>query len=262
MPKQCPSCAKPATGPFCSHCGAAVAAERACAECSALLKPGVRFCNECGAPAGEAAPPPTSTPEPAGKGSGAPVAWIVSGAAIAALLLVVLIPRFQGEPAGPAAMAPPPATAPMAGPQGIDLSSMSPREAADRLFDRVMRTAAQGDTADALVFVPMALNAYEAVPEMDADAHYHVATLHLLQGEPTAAREAAQRILADDPNHLFGLYTAAQAEDQLGNTAGSLELYRRFLESYPTEITRELPEYSAHAPAIPEMRAEAQAAVR
>jgi hypothetical protein len=261
MPKECPTCGKPATGRFCSECGAPVAAEGTCAECSAPLKPGVRFCNECGAPADGTSAPPRTPPEPAGRGSGAPIAWIVTGVAIAALLLVVLIPRFQSEPSA-SGMAPPPAAGPMAGPQSVDLSSMSPREAADRLFDRVMRTAAQGDTADALVFVPMALNAYEAVPDMDADAHYHVATLHLLQGEASAAREAARRILDDDPGHLFGLYTAAQAEEQLGNREGAVELYRRFLESYPTEIARELPEYTAHAPAIPEMRAEAQAAVR
>jgi hypothetical protein len=266
MAKTCSSCGKDVAGRFCSHCGTAVRGGSVqCGECAAELKPGAKFCNQCGAPADTAARPAASTAS-AERGGGAPIAWVVTGVAVVALLAAVLVPRFRSDAptAANATFAPAGGMAanPAAGPQGIDLSSMTPREAADRLFDRVMRIASQGDTASALSFVPMALNAYEVVADMDADAHYHVATLHLLNGDAEQARSASDRILADDPNHLFGLYTAAQSEQMRGNEAGARDLYRRFLEQYPTEVTRDLPEYTAHAPAIPEMRAEAQAAVR
>lgn len=193
--------------------------------------------------------------------------WAVAVVAVVALLGVVLVPRFRDQtpesvaftPAAAGMMATPGSTQ---SPQGVDLASMTPREAADRLFDRVMRTASQGDSAGARSFVPMALDAYGMLDELDADAQYHLGVLHLLNGNPAGARAAADAILATDPNHLFGLFTAAQAAQRAGNPAEAQSLFRRFLDAYPTELTRELPEYTAHAQAFPEMRAEAQTTVR
>lgn len=149
--------------------------------------------------------------------------------------------------------------APGTGMGGVDLASMSPREAADRLFDRVMRTVSTGDSAQARMFLPMALDAYRMAGDLDADARYHLGVLHLLNGDPAAARAEADAVLSTDPSHLFGLFVAAQAEQDLGNPDAARTLYRRFQEVYPTEVERSLPEYQAHMQALPGMRAEAQA---
>jgi tetratricopeptide (TPR) repeat protein len=263
MSKVCPACTKPASGRFCSHCGTTLTRTAACAECSAALKPGVRFCNSCGAPAEAPAETAAATAAaaPAAAGGGqAP--WIIAAVAVVALLGVVLLPRFRDDTAASPAFAPAmagPTVGPTAGPQGIDLASMTPQERADRLYDRIMRTLSTGDTVQALGFLPMALDAYAQVPTLDADARYHLATLHLLNGDPAAARLRSDQILATDPNHLFGLFTAAQAADRQGNRAEARALFQRFLDNYATEITRDLPEYAAHSPAFPEMRSEAQA---
>jgi hypothetical protein len=152
-----------------------------------------------------------------------------------------------------------------AGPTGdaraVDLSSMSPREAADRLFNRVMQNVSAGDTAQARTFLPMAVAAYGRVEPLDTDGRYHLAVLHLVGDNPRSARAEADSILAAEPRHLFGLFTAAQAEGALGNPTESRGLYQRFLDAYEVERQRELPEYQDHAQALPPMRAEAQKAI-
>jgi hypothetical protein len=259
----CPSCTQPVSGRFCSHCGAAAATDASCRGCSAPLPAGARFCNTCGAGVNAPADAATVGSAPASATSRAP--WAVAAVAVVALIAVAIWPRGDGT-AGPAGVTPPVASGLAAGgaggPGGIDLASMSAREAADRLFDRIMRSAAAGDSAEARRFVPMGLGAYERVEEMDLDAHYHVGVLQLLAGDAAAARAAADVILAAEPNHLFGLFTAAQAAQMLGREAEARSFFQRFLDRYPTEIVRDLQEYSAHAPALPEMRAEAQRAVQ
>ena len=142
--------------------------------------------------------------------------------------------------------------------RAVDLASMTPHQAAERLFNRVMRALSAGDTAQARTFVPMALAAYQRVPDLDIDARYHLGTLHLLAEDPTAARAEADTILTADPNHLFGLFVAAQAEQAQGDQAAARELYQRFLEVYPAEAQRGLAEYQAHQSALDGMRADAE----
>lgn len=256
MTQICLSCERPVSGRFCSHCGTPATSDATCRACAAALAPGARFCNMCGEPIGAAA---TEAGAAAPRSASSPWPWVVTAVAVLALLVAVLLPRFRGDTAQAVSFAP--AAAGMGGAGGVDLAAMTPREAADRLFDRIMRAASAGDTAQALQFVPMALDAYERV-EPDADARYHVGVLHLLAGDPAAARAQAEAILADAPTHLFGLFTAAQAARAAGDTRAALDFYQRFLEHYPAEIARDLPEYSAHAAGFPEMRAEAQAFVQ
>jgi glucose-6-phosphate isomerase len=75
------------------------------------------------------------------------------------------------------------------------------------------------------------------------------------------ARAQADTILAADPQHLFGLFGAAQVEQQRGNGDAAKGLYQRFLDAYATQVERNLPEYQEHAQGLPSMRAEAQQAV-
>ncbi|HEX2191020.1 MAG TPA: hypothetical protein VHG51_19080, partial [Longimicrobiaceae bacterium] len=156
----------------------------------------------------------------------------------------------------------PAAGAPAAGggAAAVDLSSMTPREAADRLFNRVMQNVSSGDTVQARTFLPMAIAAYGRVGELDTDGRYHLAVLHLVGGDAKSARTEAGLILATEPRHLFGLFTAAQAETAAGNTARARELYERFLAAYETERTRDLPEYRDHQQALAPMLEEARRA--
>jgi hypothetical protein len=267
MTRTCPSCQQPASGRFCASCGAAVDAE--CRECGNALPPGARFCNQCGASAGSGSA--AADPEPGARDNRAP--WAVAGVAVLALAGVLAWAALRGDDpaaaapvaAAPAAGAsgstPAPGAAPTADPGAVDLSSMSPREAADRLFNRVMQNVSSGDSAQARAFLPMAIAAYGRVGDLDDDGRYHLAVLHLVGSDPQSARTEANAILAGNPRHLFGLFTAAQAEQALGNQTRARELYGRFLDAYETERTRELPEYQDHAQALVPMREEAQRAV-
>jgi tetratricopeptide (TPR) repeat protein len=257
MQISCPSCARPAAGRFCSECGTALVQPSECRACSASLTDGARFCNECGAPVGAVA---TNTADPGAATTRTWLPWAVSAIAVVALA-GVLLTRAGPNEAGTAAFEPPAMPTPT-GAAAVDLSSMSPLQAADRLFERVMRSLSAGDSAGAIEFTPMAIQAYGRLDELDADAHYHLGALHLLLGETGVAREHANAILEADPDHLFGLFIAAQAARDEGAASEASVFYRRFLDSYPSQIARDLPEYQAHAPGFAEMRSEAQEYVR
>lgn len=261
----CPACGAAASGRFCDKCGVALSA--ACRECGNPLPRGAKFCNMCGAAATPSAAPAAARPSV--------LPWAVAALALAALLAVVLIPRMGGgrteQPAAgqpPFAQAPgggpaaPSAGAPVGNPGAVDLASMTPRDAADRLFNRVMTAVSTGDTAQARQFVPMAVMAYQRVDTLDADGRYHLAALQLVAGDYPAARAQADSLLAGNPSHLFGLFTAAQAELGRGNQAAAKALYQRFVRSYDAEVARKLPEYEEHAQGLPAMKAEAERVLR
>jgi hypothetical protein len=265
MSQTCPSCGKPAAGRFCAECGVALDAE--CRDCGNRLPAGARFCNQCGRPVAASA----EAAVPARSGN---LPWIVTGVALAALAGVLLYPKVRGEPEVPTGSSSTAAAAPFASgstsgaapavgdPRAIDVSSMDPREAADRLFNRVMQAEAGGDTAQSHQFLPMAIAAYGRVEKLDADGHYHLGILQLVANDGRAARAEADTILAADPHHLFGLFTAAQAEKAMGNQAQATTFYRRFLDSYDAEMKRGLPEYKEHDQALPPMKAEAERQVK
>lgn len=261
MAETCPACGAQASGRFCEHCGVALSA--ACRECGNPLPRGARFCNMCGA---TAAPPTTAAARPS------VLPWAVAGVSLAALLAVLVVPRLGGRQQQETAVQPPFAQAPSAPgaaggiPQGnpgaVDLSSMTPREAADRLFNRVMTAVSNNDTAQALRFLPMAVAAYERVDSLDADGRYHLGALELVGGQWDAARAQADTMLAAAPTHLFGLFVAARAEAGRGNAAAAKEFYRRFLQAYDQEIAKKRPEYEEHGQGLPAMKAEAEQAAR
>lgn len=258
MTETCPSCGAEASGRFCNQCGAALAA--ACRDCGSPLPRGARFCNECGA----AATAQAQAAAPATRSSMLP--WAVAGLAVAALAAVVLVPKLSAPatPPGDAAAAQQAPFAPAAsaggGAAAVDLSQMTPREAADRLFNRVMTAVSGGDSAQAKQFLPMAVSAYRQAGELDADGHYHLAALYLVGGDYDSARAEADSILAKSPTHLFGLFTAAQAAQGKGDAAGAAALYRRFVQSYDAEVKKGLPEYQEHQQGLPGMKAVAEQA--
>jgi hypothetical protein len=258
MSVPCPSCGAAAEGRFCPQCGAAVQAAD-CGSCGNPLPPGARFCNMCGRSiaGGET---------PAARG-GAGLPWFVAGVAVAALAGVIAFQQFGGDEAAAGAAAPFAATASGAGgaaPAGdarsVDLASMTPRQAADRLFNRVMQAATNGDTAQVKMFLPMSIDAYGRAGELDLDGRYHLGSLHLLAGDAAAARAEADAILAAEPRHLMGLFIAGQAEDLRGDRTAARALYARVLAAYDAESKRDLTEYRDHAQALPEIRAASERA--
>lgn len=258
----CPSCGQPASGRFCSHCGAETGAPVSCAQCGNQLPPGGRFCNQCGTAAGTAGATAVPSVAPPAARSRSALPWAVAGVLGAALLAVLLLRGGEEPDTTPAQ---PPFAAggavPVGDPRAVDLASMTPREAADRLFERVMRLSESGDSAQARNFLPMALAAYDRVPELDADARYHLGVLHLFNQDAAAASAQADTILAAQPDHLFGLYVAARADQAQGDGGAARTSYQRFLDRFEAERASGKPEYEAHAPALEIMRQDAARAV-
>lgn len=270
--RPCPQCGKPASGNFCQHCGASMGG-RFCTQCGGELTAGSRFCSQCGkpvgasTPAGEAAPanPPSGRvpgvhrQAAAAAIGGSNLPWWIAGAAMFVMILVVgyftvrKSPPTAQPPGGPAAQADNPA----AGASSVDLSKLTPRQAADMLFNRVMTDLSRNDSTDALEFQPMAVSAYERAEPLNLDGLFHMSLLQRLT-DPTAALGTAQRILEKNPDHLLGLGAAAEAAAQLGKTALATKYYKRILDVYDKQMASPLPEYNDHKPYVDGLKSEAQ----
>jgi hypothetical protein len=168
----------------------------------------------------------------------------VPAAAIGALVLVVL---FRG--AVKDAVPPPPAAAPGA-PAAMgapDISSMSPTERADRLFNRVMEYSSAGKSDSAVFFAPMAMAAFEALAPLNAHARYDLGLVALVAGDNAKAGAQADSILAERPTHLLGLSLAARAADARGDGAAARAARQKMLAAEQAEKAAALPEYTDHA---------------
>jgi len=258
----CPECGKAASGNFCQHCGAALGG-RFCNKCGAKLSAGATFCTQCGAKAGAAGGRRAAAAAAVG---GANAAWWIAGVAMFGLILVVGYSMVRPEgpvvPAGGAGGA-----AGAAGgadpnsPGTTDISQMSPREAADRLFDRVMRTISAGDTAGALGFQPMAVQAFEIAEPLDADGLFHLALLQQLS-DASAALATAKRMLEAEPDHILGLGMAAETSATLGDDAAAREYFQQLLRVYDVQFARSLVEYDGHRNVMAQMKAAAEEYLR
>ena len=252
---KCPSCGTASEGGrFCANCGAALEKPK-CPSCGHKPPAGARFCNQCGTAMGAAmGASPTTTHT-----SGNQVAWWMAGALLLGLILVIAYPVYS--PGRPAAAPPPAVAGPVAGPAGVDLSSMTPREAADRLFNRVMTAVSVDDSTEAGMFLPMAMAAFELAEPLDTDGKFHLVLLRLTGQFNAEALEGAEEILSEHPNHLLGLAMAGDASLALGDSTSARRYYRRWLDAYETETAKDLLEYQDHAPMFPEMQVTAEALV-
>ena len=136
---------------------------------------------------------------------------------------------------------------------------MTPREAADRLFNRVMTAVSAGNSAEVVQFMPMAIRAFELAEPRDADGKFHVVLLNLTAQLNAEALAGAEDILSELPNHLLGLAMAGDASLALGDSASARGYYGRWLDAFETEAAKDLLEYRDHAPMFPEMQAKAEA---
>lgn len=254
MSKRCANCGREGEGRFCANCGqplpGAGGPTRFCSSCGAASEADALYCAECGAPVAGRPQKTLSQRLP----------WILSALALVAFAVAIslMIGESTGErgegmpPTGAVIPSPGQAGAGGAGPSGVDLSSMSPREAADRLFDRAMRTEAQGDTTQARFFAQMGVQAYGNVPDsqIDSDARFHIGLLQLMQGDVEAAERSAEAILARGPNHLLGWLLRVRVAEFRGDDAALAEARDAYLGALDAERATNRPEYEQHGSLI------------
>lgn len=252
----CPRCGASARGNFCDKCGTSLRSEP-CPRCGASSPVGARFCTRCGETLTARAGGTT------GSGFTANLGWWAAGFLLVVLIAVVAWPVLIREPQ-PVAQPFPGEIAPgqaggVAGGSGVDLSQLTPRQAADRLFDRVMRASEAGDQAQVGQFLPMTLQAYEMVEPLDADGQFHVALLHQTGGDFQAALQTAREVLEQDPDHLLLLYAAAQATQAMGDDEATAAYNQHILDVYDAERARARQEYLDHSPIVDKLADEARA---
>ncbi|HUF13224.1 MAG TPA: zinc ribbon domain-containing protein [Longimicrobiales bacterium] len=241
---KCPACGADATGAFCSRCGSRVSAAVTCRRCGDELPSDARFCTRCGAPA---------------RAGRLRAMHVVPAIAVALLALVGAwwLGRSATAPAparagmeltatgSPATRTPPPLTGSM-------------REQADRLFERIMQARTRGDREEVEFFLPMGIQAYQAVDDPDPDALFHLGLLQLESRAHEHARATAARIRAADDGHLFASALAADAALAAGDTTSAKASFSVFLEDYDEQVRRALPEYELHRPALDDYHEQAR----
>lgn len=248
---KCQNCGAESGGAFCAECGAPLKGAK-CRSCGAALPGGSKFCTQCGTSVIGQSPARSKTP------------WYIVGGALALLLIVLIWPAISGDKGDRANDGRVPIGQLQDGAAGSAQGPLSgsPREQADRLFNRVMSERESGDTARARFFLPMAIQAYSAVGELDADGLYHLSMLHSLNEDYDAGLAAAESILATSPSHLLALSAAANAARGKGDNAAARKYFDRLLAAYETESKQPRQEYQDHANMLPQLRTEAQSFVR
>jgi hypothetical protein len=240
-----------------------------CPVCGASLPARARFCGECGTPVRGAAAlkgAPVASPNPI-------LPWFIAGVAVIAIQTLALILALR-PPAGPLAANEPDQRAAAAGAPGApfasgggtrattDISGLTARQAADRLYDRIARASEANDSAQVQFFGPMALQAYANVAPLDIDARLHVGMIDIALGNLDAAAAQADSIVRTSRTHLFGPLLKARVAELRGNSGAARAAYQAFLANYDAERRKNLPEYEQHASVLADTRTAAQRTVR
>jgi zinc ribbon protein len=211
---------------------------RFCTECGTQFLPDALFCHNCGATvegrAVSAGPTPTLSPM---------LRWGVPVAAVGALIVLTFFRLGSGNTASESAPVTPLTGGAMRAP---DISSMSPSERADRLFNRVMSLSSEGKTDSATFFAPMAIAAFEALAPLNAHTRYDLGLVALVSGDVGRAAAQSDSILLERPTHLLGLALAARVAEARGDSAAGRAARQRLLAAEKAERAAALPEYNDH----------------
>lgn len=211
---------------------------RFCSECGTQFLPDALFCHNCGVAVGgravSAVPPPAMSPM---------LRWAVPVAAIGALIVMTFFRLGSGNAAPESVAVTPLAGGAMRPP---DISSMSPAERADRLFNRVMSLSSEGKADSAAFFAPMAIAAFEALAPLNAHTRYDLGLIALVSGDAGRAAAQSDSILLERPTHLLGLVLAARVADMRGDAAAGRAARQRLLAAEKAERAAALPEYNDH----------------
>ena len=134
-------------------------------------------------------------------------------------------------------------------PQGMrapDISSLSPQERADRLYNRVMLLASQGKTDSVQFFAPMAITAYQMLSPLNIDQRYDMGRVGEVAGALPLAQAQADTILREDGNHLLGLILQLRLAALAGDTTRLRSYERKLLAVENSELATDKDEYTRH----------------
>ncbi|MDQ6717966.1 MAG: zinc ribbon domain-containing protein [Gemmatimonadota bacterium] len=260
----CPSCGADAFGRFCATCGAPLAGAT-CPVCKGDLTPGSNFCHHCGTASGPGRAAATS-----GKSSSLP--WIVAALALLTMFAMLAgrgfnnrrgstldapqnaLPQAGLDDRAPDSSGGGPVRAP-------DISSLSPTERADRLFNKVMLLYSQGKADSVQFFAPMALTSYQMLGTMNNDQHYDMGRVAEVAGAIPLAKAQADTILKNSPTHLLGLILAAGVAGLQGDSVALRSYEKRLVAAEKSELAKKLDEYDRHQDDITNGIAEARKAI-
>jgi hypothetical protein len=242
----CPRCGESVSGKFCSHCGSAVAGAT-CPNCKGALTADAQFCHHCGTAMSGTASSGAAT------GGGSRLPWIVAGIALVVVIALVLVQTASKKDEGGSEAGGAPLAGPMGGgagggmPSAGDISSMSPQERADRLFNRVMRYASEGKSDSAGIFAPMAIQSFEMMAPLDVHQRFDLGLVAVVTGDAPRARAEADTILKKNPNDLLGLTLAVRAAEAAKDAATRTSFEKRLIAAEPAERKSPRQEYVAHS---------------
>ena len=182
--------------------------------------------------------------------------WAIAGGAVVVSILIFATSSGPGEQQRSSSI--PTAGSPIGAP---DISSMTPLEQADGLFEVVMIALERGDTAQVGFHAPMALGAYSNLGTLDADAQYHVGLLRGALGDNDGMLAMADSLQAVVPGHLLATTLRKAAAEARGDSAAILAAYRQFLMDYRDEATTNRREYLLHQRSVDAFLAEARRAL-
>lgn len=220
-------------------------AKKTCSNCGASINAAAQFCHACGTKQGAESKPLSP--------------GLIGLVALAVVVVVAVIAYGVGKSSSPDSTA---ASVPGGGAGALpDISSMSPREQADRLFNRVMTAHEAGDIAQMNQFAPMALSAYTNLGALDPDAHYHVGLMQAITGDLPGALARADSMDAQVPHHLLAAMLRSSVAQMTGDTAAGLAASRAFLEHYDAQIVTGRQEYIDHQRGIEMFKSDAESRV-
>lgn len=230
------------------------AGRTACPACGERVQSGARFCQNCGRALTAGGWLDAQRLSVLGAGA---VALVVLG-----LLFASIIETGPTVDERPAATVPSRKAATTPSGQPPDLSTMSPREAADRLFNRVMTADEQGDEDQVTQFAPMAVAAYDRLEDLDLDALYHLGLIHAAVGDADGAWDAVERLRAAVPGHLLASLLEHRLALDVDDQAKAKHAIERFEANYQEEIKIDRREYSDHRRSIDQFRTQIGTAAR
>jgi hypothetical protein len=141
-----------------------------------------------------------------------------------------------------------------------DISSMTPLEQADRLFELVMTAHEQGDMARVNQFLPMAFQAYANLGTLNADQHYHIGLMNAISGHAADALARVDSIRATQPNHLLATMLRHSVAQLQGDSTAASAALRKFSGDYDAEMAKNLIEYQLHGNSLDAFREQARRA--
>jgi hypothetical protein len=169
--------------------------------------------------------------------------WGLPGAAVIALIVMTF---WRIGSAGTTTQAPTEAPVTQSAITPPDISSMSPEERANRLFNKVMSLASEGKSDSARFFAPMAMAAFDALAPLTAHSRYDLGLIALVSGDLAKASAESDTILRERPTHLLGLALASRVADARGDASAAKAARQRMLAAEKSERATGLQEYTDH----------------